>query len=550
MRGANRKMTDRNKSFIKGAAILGAAALLSKLLGAIYRIPFQNLAGDEGLGIYNIVYPVYTTLLIIATAGFPIAVSKLVSERLAIGDTFGAKRILKISSLLLTFTGIIFFALLFFGAEWIALNLFEDSSVTLAIKAVSTALIVVPLMAVLRGYYQGHQDMFPTGLSQIIEQIVRVTSIIVLTYWFMNNGFGVEYAAAGATFGAFTGSFAALIVVLFFWKRIERQTITYLNPVTGGKNFNEETSLQIMKKIIYIALPICFGSLVLPLLNLADSVTVPKLLNLTLDNPAEATSVFGLYGHGIPLVQVAAIFATSLSLALVPAISEGITKGNNRAVGNFIGLSLKLTVLIGLPASVGLAIIAEPTNVMLYKSAEGSDIISVLAFTTLFSTLGITTTGILQGMGLFIVPARNLIIGVIIKIILNIVLINSMGIIGAAWAMVVAYLIASSLNIRTINRHSGVVFSLKDFFIRPFISVAVMGIVVYAAMVGMETLLLSSGISERLQAMVIALVSVGLGGIVYAIALFKSGALTRQDISVIPKLGNKLIPLLEKFRLL
>ena len=168
-----------DSTFIKGAAILGAASLLSKMLGLIYRIPYQNITGDLGYYVYTQVYPLYSVLLILATAGFPIAISKIVSEKLAMGDLHGVRKVFKVSLITLLITGIVFFLLVYLGAGWIA-SLMGDSDLIVPIRSVSYALLIVPVMAAMRGYFQGHQNMLPTALSQITEQFIRVTTIIVL----------------------------------------------------------------------------------------------------------------------------------------------------------------------------------------------------------------------------------------------------------------------------------------------------------------------------------------------------------------------------------
>jgi Membrane protein involved in the export of O-antigen and teichoic acid len=196
-----------HKRFLQGAAILAAASLISKILGVFYRVPYKAITGDVGLYAYAQVYPIYSTLLILATAGFPIAVSKIVAEKLAVGDVAGARRVFHVAAAFLSATGVACFALLFFGAPLIA-ALMGDPQLTMPIRMVSTALLVVPVMAAIRGYFQGQQNMMPTGVSQVLEQLVRIATILVLAIWAMETGRGVYAAASGALFGSFTGALA------------------------------------------------------------------------------------------------------------------------------------------------------------------------------------------------------------------------------------------------------------------------------------------------------------------------------------------------------
>lgn len=541
-----------SQSFVKGAAILGAAALLSKLIGVFSRIPYQNMTGNEGLFIYQQVYPLYTTLLVLATAGFPIAVSKLVSEKLALDDPYGARRIFNVAAVVLTASGLFFFCLLFFGAPVIARWMGSPELLTLPVKSVAFALLVVPVISVLRGYFQGHQNMVPTAVSQITEQLVRVLTIVILAYVFMANGMGVVYAGSGAVFGAFTGAVTAFFTLLFYWlknRALQREVATSSAAVSVPRE--QESVVTIVKRIMYYAIPICFGSLVLPLLGLVDSFTVAKMLERAAGYPhAVAVNLKGIYDRGQPLIQFAAFFATALALSIVPAVSEALAKKQYALVALRSELALRLTFLFGLPASVGLAVIAEPTNILLYKDGDGSGTIAVLAFTTVFSTLGVTASGILQGMGNVLLPARNLLIGVVVKLILNLALIGPFGIAGAAAATVSAYAVSTTFNVLSVFKRINVSVPWRNAQAKPLVATALMAVCVYVTMVGVRRFLFLYLASDRLVMLGTVLVSVLIGVIVYAVALFRSGAISRSDLEAVPRLNQKLTPWLEKFRLL
>ena len=194
--------------------------------------------------------------------------SKLVSERLALGDTYGAKRVFRLSSTVLTATGVFFFCVLFFGAETIAAWMGNPEMLTLPIKSVSFALLIVPTMSVMRGYFQGHQNMVPTAVSQVTEQFVRVFTIIVAAYWVMSRGMDLVYAGAGAVFGAVTGALAAFVTLLFYWRRNQNMQRELAATATVDRAaYERESNATVVKRILYYAIPICFGSLVLPLLE-------------------------------------------------------------------------------------------------------------------------------------------------------------------------------------------------------------------------------------------------------------------------------------------
>jgi len=535
-----------SSTFIKGAAILGVATLLSKMLGLIYRIPYQNITGDLGYYVYMQVYPLYGTLLTFATAGFPIVISKIVSEKIALGDRQGVQKVLRVSFITLSITGCVTFALLYGGAEWIARAMGNDKLI-LPIRSVSFALLIVPPMAAIRGYFQGHQNMMPTAVSQVMEQTVRVTTIIFLAYWFMKTT-GNEYlAGAGAVFGAFTGACASFLVLLFFWRK--SRTVQGLSTTSPNRSSREDSAWQLIKNIVYYSLPICFGALALPLLQLTDSFTVANLLIKGGSLAEEANILKGIFDRGQPLVAFGAFFATALSLSLVPAIAEASARRDDAAIKSRTELALRLTLLIGLPTSIGLAVVAEPVNIMLYENNKGTTALIVLSFTTLFSTLGIASAGILQGIGQVMLPAKYLFVAVIIKIILNLILIPQLGITGAALATVLAYSASTILNLRAVRHYTRVRLSLKSFFVKPVLSVLIMGILVWLIQPITMKMLLGIITSHRLYYSIVAFIAVLFGVVIYGISLLWTGSITKKDMQSIPKL-DKYVPFLDRLGLL
>ena len=200
-------MSDTNKGskFIKGAAILGIAGVMIKFMGAVFRIPLTNWIGDEGMSYYGVAYTIYSALLVLATAGIPVAISRMVSERIAVGEYRNAHKVFKVATALMFVIGLISFAICFFGGDLIT-DLLQNPEAAMAVKAIAPALLFVPVMSSFRGYFQGRQNMNPTAVSQMIEQLVRVGFGLVLAYIFMKTS--LIKAAAGASFGASAGSLA------------------------------------------------------------------------------------------------------------------------------------------------------------------------------------------------------------------------------------------------------------------------------------------------------------------------------------------------------
>lgn len=531
---------------MKGAAILGAAALISKLIGAIYRIPYQNITGDVGLYVYNQVYPVYTILLSLATFGFPLAISKTVSEKLVVGDRAGAKRVFYLSALVLFITGFLLFLVLFFAAPSIALLMANDPNLTMPIRSISFALLLVPVMAAMRGYFQGHQNMIPTAVSQVAEQFVRVITILALAYWFMANGYSVYHAGSGAVFGAVTGAIASLLVLLYFWARMSKQD-RYVRDALASDALAPEPAKEIISNLLKLAIPMAAGTLVLPLMQMVDTFTVKNMLDIV----GETNTAFltGVLGRGQPLVQFAAFVAAPLSLALLPAISEAKARQQQQTIHRFTDLSMRLTLLIALPAAIGLIVIAEPLNIFVYKDNVGSMTIAVLALTTIFSTMGVTTSGILQGIGKVNRPARNLLIGVLFKVIFNILLIPFMGITGAALASVLAYFIATTLNILAVSKYTGTALRARDYILKPLLAVGVMALVAEIVKVTSIEMLTPWIGQERILNGIVVFLAIGVAVIVYGVMLLITGAVRTSDLEAIPR-TQKFVRLLKRLKLL
>lgn len=549
---------DANKSLgtasklVSGAAILAIAAVISKLLGTIQKIPLQNIGGDEVFGIYNAVYPFYSLILFIATAGLPITVSKFVSEYTAQGQLHEARRVMRISIVLLTITGIVCAALTFMNAHVIA-QLIGHAQTELAIQSVALALLFVPPMAALRGYFQGQQNMVPTAFSQVIEQVIRVGTMVVLLLYFTSLNKSVEWVAAGATFGSSTGAVAGLIVMLWYVLRDRRAGNHRVMRQASQRGLPLKT---LVKKMVLFAIPVCLGAIVVPILSIVDAFTIPRMLQQAGLDASEAMLQFGVYARGLPLVQLVALLFSSLSVALVPSLAEARQQRAKAAIQQRAELSLRLTWLIGWAASFGLALMVVPLNRMLFTNDLGSMSMAILAFTAIFSSLNIIAASILQGLGTAVIPAVSLLVAAIIKVGLNMMWIPQWGIEGAAVAAVITFIIASTLNVIAIKRHISITFSFKTYIVKPMIALFIMSVALWLWLKGCEALgktlgkALELDLQSRSLATVTSLTAVALGALVYIIALLRLGAITAKELNYIPKVGTKLVPILQRLRLL
>ncbi|SFJ62148.1 putative polysaccharide biosynthesis protein [Thermoflavimicrobium dichotomicum] len=530
---------------VKGTLILSIATLLTRMIGALFWVPFQNIAGDEIVGLYKVSFPLYATLLVIASAGVPLTVSKFVSERLSKGDHLNARRVLKAASIILSITGLVLALSLYLGADFVANVMLHNPTTKASLQVLALAIVFVPLMAVLRGYFQGHQNMMPTGISQVVEQILRVVTVIVLTYYMVEAGFSSEQISAGATAGAFTGAIGGLLVVLWYNLRDKRE---WRKKVQQQPPTDPEPLWPLIKKILAFSIPISLGSLVYPMIQFLDSATVPRLLQWMGHNLSMANTLYGIYGRGEPFVNLIQSFSVAISLSLVPAISAYVAKKEMAAVSRTISQAWLMTLIVSLPASLMVTVLAKPLNIMMYKDDKGWFPLAILAFAAIFSTVATASTGILQGLGYNKIPVQNLIIGGIVKVIGNFIYIPLIGIAGSALSMVICYLVVCILNMWAVLEKTQTRVKYTQIFIKPTICGVIMSIFLYFAYIGMEHLVDPTG-NLRLTYTWMSIVLGLFGGIVFFITLLLTKTLGENEVRLLP-MGNRLLHIFRRLHLI
>ncbi|WP_130808090.1 putative polysaccharide biosynthesis protein [Senegalia massiliensis] len=532
-------------NFLKGAAILSIAGFLVKILGAVYRIPLANMIGDTGMGYYQAAYPIYTLMFALSTAGIPVAIAKLVSEKNSIGDYRGAQRIFRISFIGLLIGGILTSSFVFLGAKTIA-DKIGNSNAYYALIALAPALLFTPIMSAFRGYFQGRQDMTPTALSQVIEQLARVGMGLLLVALILRFDKGLPMAAGGASFGASAGALLGSITIIYIYLKRKNKI---RREIRRSERFKKQDTSQIIKSILVIAIPITIGASVVPLFGTIDVAIVMRRLQDIGYTEKEASGLYGqLTGMAQTLINFPQVFSVAIGSSLVPAISTAFARRKFSEVKKTASSGIRVTLLIGLPAAMGLFILAEPIIKLLYFSnpievqESAGSILRVLSFSVIFLTLVQSLTAILQGMGKAFIPVRNLIIGALAKVVIVYVLtgIPGVGVKGAAVSTITAYMIASFLNLRAVKKYARIRFNLIDLFFKPILSVAIMTLIV-----SLSYNLLDGFIGSRLA----TLTAIGLGGISYGFALLLTSTITSKDFELLPG-GNKLAIKLKKIGLL
>jgi stage V sporulation protein B len=541
-------MSKGQRSFVKGAAILGFAGLVVKIIGAIFRIPLSNIIGTEGMASYQVAYPIYAALVVISTAGLPTAISRMVSERVSVGDHRSAHKVFQKAFKVLLLIGILSTAVMLAVAGPVA-NAANIPEARLSLVMIAPALLFVSLLSAYRGYFQGLQLMMPTALTQIVEQLIKLAAgLYFASLWWTPEA--PHMGAAGALLGVSLSEVVALALIIVMYNRKKRE-IKDKRRMLPGIQFKAKRS--ILADLLIIALPIALGGCIMPLVGAADTFIITNQMagiDYSAYNPLTPKANYGvLTGLVNPLINMPAVLSLALCMSLVPALSEARALNNRAMISSRSAMGFKLGLLIGLPCAVGMYLLAEPIIRLLYASdkitaaelAVGGELLRILAIGVLFLTLLQTLTGILQGAGHQFVPLVNLSIGAVVKVVLSLVLIRipSLNINGAAIGTAACYGIAAVLNVIAVARLTKPDIRFLSGFVAPIISTAAMGAVTWFLF---QRLSASHGNTMSVLVTILAAV------LVYVVMLFITGSLKRTDMEYIPG-GGRITRLMNKLGL-
>ncbi|EPZ53223.1 polysaccharide biosynthesis protein [Alicyclobacillus acidoterrestris] len=533
-----------SSNLARGASLYVICVALAKVLGLVWIIPVTALIGGAGLGIYSNAYSVYNILQQLATSGFPLAMGKLISERRATGDRAIVEHIYRVTMRSLMVFSVIAFLLMWFGAPLFAhLISFKDPKASIAqnvpsIHAVSLMLLVIPAMSGLRGYLQGFQQLSGPAYSQTVEQLFRVIAMVVGAYLVVNQwglSKSVEGAAA-ATFGGFVGGVAGLVLLIVTVRPLRRTERAY------GYEESPFRDSQILRMVYRLAIPVSLGGLVVPIANLVDSWTVTNLLQSVGQTFQEATANYGiLTRQAMYLVQLPMAFAYAIGVSVLPAVSAAKASQNHVKIQESIVFTLRSMFLISFPTAAVLLVLSRAINESIFGASAGWSIISTVSFMSIFSSLELISTYILQGLGKMYRPVRNMFLGVAIKTGFNFILILVLhSVIGAALATTIGYLVSSALNIMAVKKYGQVHFSVRRIM-RPFLLASVILVAFLFVVNALAHMTLVDVFGDRRFIYVLQLlIAGGLGAVVYLYTIIRTGALRTDELQSVPGVGRYL----------
>ncbi len=587
------EQTNKSKSFIQGALILGIANLVVKVIGAFFKIPLTHLIGDDGMGYFNIAYQIYTFMFIIATAGFPIAISKMVAESSAKGNEQDARRIFQTAFRFLAVIGLIGTLLLYLFPNQLE-GLVSVPGSAMGILAISPAIFFVSLASVYRGYFQGRQNMFPTAGSEVIEAAAKLLVGIVVASFFMkmtvdgslktavdytaakiqSSHIRTVFASAGAISGVTVGtllSFMLLSAIYLFTKQ-KKSALSQIDPLRSRG--------RILKELILIAIPITIGASVSSLTSLIDMGTITrrlvtrpevlgnydfmfregtKFFQQVLEEgwqggelyAHQASTLYGMYtGKALTIFNLPLTLVVALGMSVVPAISAALTKESKGEAKTITESAIRIAILFAAPCALGIASLSKEVLYILFSDVNAKSVLAILAFAIIPVGVVSVTNAILQAYGKVYLPVINMIIGGTAKVLVNFFCIPFLGIDGAPVGTFVCYFIIAVLNIIQIIRYAKIEFRFSTFLVKPLFAALIMGAVgfVFGTFITGESFLLNDAVNIWLRRVLIA-GEIGVCAIIYVFAAFGVGAILKEDIQRLPK-GDKMVAILTRMKLL
>lgn len=527
-----------SKNIFIGATILAIAGIFSRAIGAFYKIPLTNTLGANGMGVYYLIFPFYSLLLVLASSGIATAVSTIIAKERAKGHRKNEIIIFRVAllySLILSILGALIMIILSKDISLLQGNI----NAKLGYIAIAPALVFSSIIAIVRAFFQGLQDMFPTSLSYIIEQIVKVVFGLYFAKLFLS--YGIEYSVFGAVLGVTISEFVSLILIginyLVFKKK---NNFAYIDSNQPSSTY---TFMEAFKLVFKYSLPATLSSIIIPITSFFDSFMVINLLTSSGFTSAVATSLYGI-NNGIvtSLVNLPVILTSSLSTAIIPNLSSALQNNTKDEITSRCSMFIKVTFLLTLPCMVFLIIYAKDIIYLLYSRGLDSRVINEYAFayklliisssSVLYYGFLQTFTAILQAIGKPILPLVSLLGALVIRFVLIWILVTnpSINIFGVAIAQVVFLTIACLMSLIFIRRHIKLKFSVYRMFLAPIFAVSVAGVV---SVVLRDILIKNSSIY------IYCVLTACIGVLIYLVLIFTLKCFSVDEKNMLPKFTKK-----------
>ena len=558
--------SQRKQNFVLGALLLMISGIVCKLIGAFFKVPLTNMIGNAGMGYFSSAYSIYTVLFTISTAGIPVAVSRIISAYIVKKDKKAVTKTYTASLVILVILGLAGFLAMFIYAPSLAKSFLKNEKAVYSIRALAPTLFFICVESALRGYFQGHQNMTPTAVSQVIESVGKLLFGILGAVYAMGQGYDIEYVSAYAIVGICIG--AALSCVYLVISKLSYKRYDYGIP---AEDLKTPPMRKILAEIAFIAIPITLSSLVLSVANLVDSTVIMRCLQnsgLTLESARaliandpgfvidamsdaqiieEASNIiYGNYASlAVTMYNLPLVLLTPLSISIIPVLSEAFTKQDRSKINEVTDSAFRIQSAVSLPCALGLCALSYPALCVLYKSAPAkmaAPLLSILSISIFFVAMVSVTNAMLQSLHKQWLPIVSMSVGVAVKFLSAYALISipKIGIYGAPISTLLCYFTAMIVNFFFMAKYTKCVPGIRRVFLKPFIASAVCAL---SAMGSYYVLKLVMG--ERKT---VTMLSIMFAAVVFFFTLFLIGALTKTDILLLPK-GEKIYKLLLKLKI-
>ena len=529
----------QDSNFILQGGILAIAGIVTRIIGLLYRVPVTNIIGDEGNGYYAAAYQIYNILLLISSYSLPLAISKLVSARYSKGQYKNADRVYKGGLIFAFCTGGIVCLLVLFGAEFFAGVVMSEPMSYIALRIFAPTLLVVAVMGVVRGYFQGMGTMVPTAVSQIIEQIMNAVVSILAAHLLFSYGekvgtllrdkrFAPAYGAAGSTLGTSMGATSGLIFLIVALMMVSN---SLKHDMADDETRFPETYRRILKTIVMTAVPVIMSTAIYNLSDVLDNGIFNRIMTAK-GLAMQKTAIWGVYsGKYKLLINVPIALSNAMSSSVVPTLSASVAREDFKMARRKISSAMRFTMILSFPCAVGLAVLAEPIMGLLFRGETkmAAELLRAGAISIIFFSISTLTNGILQGINHLELPVRHSAMSLVLHLIMLVCLLQGtdIGIYAVLCSNTLFAFTMCILNHLSIKRYLRYRQEIRRTFFVPFISAAIMGLIVF---------FLYRVLSAIVPIKIIPLaISIGCGGFVYFLLIIILGGVKKSEIRALRK---------------
>lgn len=541
-------------NFIVQGSILAIAGIIVRLIGIAYRIPLTNIIGNEGNGYYALAFEVYAMLLLLSSYSLPLAVSKLVAARVARGERKNAYRIFKGAMLFAFISGSIMMFIAFFGSDYITGSLMKQPLGSFALQALAPTVLIVAVMGVLRGYFQGLGTMMPTAVSQIVEGILNAVVSVGAAYYLFSYGSKIDvitksesyaeaYGAAGGTLGTGVGALFGLLFLIFVFLGYQK---VFSKKMKRDRSSHEESYSEVYRILFLTIGPIILSTAVYNISGILDQGMFNHILASQDYLAKDMSSLWGIYSSKYKLlINVPIAIASALTASIIPSLTAAMVERDRDGTKRKVDTAIRFTMFIAIPSAAGLMALASPILMLLFRDTNPlpARLLVVGSASVIFYSLSTLSNGILQGINRMRLPVRHAFISLILHLALLFILLYTfkLHVYGVVYANMFFAFMMCVLNGISIHKHLGYTQEVKKTFIIPLVASAMMGISAFLIHKGIEKLTGSNTIA--------VLAAILIAALLYCVLLLFLKAVGEEEIQKLPK-GHSLISILKKCRLI